>query len=277
MKKIIFFVFLSVFQCLFSQKYRFVYEYKMVTDISKPDSLTTDYMNLDTDGKKSFFYNATKYETDSSYASANEFKVLANAKNFDLNLNYSIEKDSQTKLMNFYTNYKGLEIVIPEAEFPVWQLQNEYQEIEKMRCQKATTQYKGRNWEAWFTTEIPVSDGPYKFSGLPGLIVKINDTENQHIFELIQVKKLQDLYFSVPKHPKKMTEKEYKKLMENFSYNIAMDAESVNMTSNGMSIKLKDGGYKNFSSDELKKYGASGKTDEEIAKRLRRTNNPIER
>jgi len=56
-------------------------------------------------------------------------------------------------------------------------------------CRKATTRYAGRDYVAWFTTEIPVSDGPHKFCGLPGLIAKISDTQNQHRFELISVEK----------------------------------------------------------------------------------------
>jgi GLPGLI family protein len=51
-------------------------------------------------------------------------------------------------------------------------------------CQQATASYGGRQWEAWFTRAVPVSDGPYKFSGLPGLIVKVNDTRQSYVFEL---------------------------------------------------------------------------------------------
>jgi GLPGLI family protein len=55
---------------------------------------------------------------------------------------------------------------------------------------KATTNYKGRVWEAWFSKEYPINDGPYKFTGLPGLIVSLKDSEGDHIFNLIQIKKI---------------------------------------------------------------------------------------
>jgi GLPGLI family protein len=54
-------------------------------------------------------------------------------------------------------------------------------------CQRATTSYGGRQWEAWFTREVPVSEGPYKFYGLPGFIVKVADTRQHYVFELAQL------------------------------------------------------------------------------------------
>jgi GLPGLI family protein len=56
-------------------------------------------------------------------------------------------------------------------------------------CQKATTTYAGREYEAWFTREVPISEGPYKFYGLPGFIVKIRDTRKQYDFELVKLTK----------------------------------------------------------------------------------------
>jgi GLPGLI family protein len=59
-------------------------------------------------------------------------------------------------------------------------------------CKLAATSFAGREYFAWFTPEIPISDGPYKFSGLPGLIVSVSDVEKQHRFELMSIQ--------IPKH-----------------------------------------------------------------------------
>lgn len=56
-------------------------------------------------------------------------------------------------------------------------------------CQRATASYGGWQWEAWFTREVPVSEGPYKFYGLPGLIVKVSDTRQHYVFELTKLTK----------------------------------------------------------------------------------------
>ena len=52
-------------------------------------------------------------------------------------------------------------------------------------CRKATVEYAGRNYTAWFTPEIPLPFGPYKFRGLPGLILKLEDSERQYIWEAV--------------------------------------------------------------------------------------------
>lgn len=50
------------------------------------------------------------------------------------------------------------------------------------QCIKATTDYHGRKWSVWFTLEIPIQDGPWKFCGLPGLILEASEPMGQHCF-----------------------------------------------------------------------------------------------
>lgn len=40
------------------------------------------------------------------------------------------------------------------------------------QCIMATTDYHGRKWTVWFTPEIPMQDGPWKFRGLPGVALE---------------------------------------------------------------------------------------------------------
>lgn len=71
-----------------------------------------------------------------------------------------------------------------------WTVESEMKEINGYNTQKAVGHFRGRDFVAWFSEEIPISDGPYKFSGLPGLIVKITDSELHYSFELIRFEKL---------------------------------------------------------------------------------------
>ena len=65
-----------------------------------------------------------------------------------------------------------------------WKLTTDTITINGYKAQKATCNFAGRNWIAWFSPEIPYNDGPYKFNGLPGLIVKLYDTQMHYYFEL---------------------------------------------------------------------------------------------
>ena len=49
-------------------------------------------------------------------------------------------------------------------------------------CIMATANYHGRNWNAWFTPEVPMNTGPWKLLGLPGLILEAVDSTGQHHF-----------------------------------------------------------------------------------------------
>ena len=70
-----------------------------------------------------------------------------------------------------------------------WQLTGDTATVCGYKSQKATCDFGGRNWVAWFAPELPYSDGPYKFNGLPGLIVKIADTRNHYVFEMTEIQK----------------------------------------------------------------------------------------
>lgn len=65
-----------------------------------------------------------------------------------------------------------------------WKILPEKAKIGDYNTQKATTEYGGRKWTAWFAQDIPFQDGPYKFHGLPGLIVKIEDEGKNYSWEL---------------------------------------------------------------------------------------------
>lgn len=56
-----------------------------------------------------------------------------------------------------------------------WKLINETKVILNKTCKKATTTWNGRNYTAWYCPQIPLSDGPYKFNGLPGIILEVFD------------------------------------------------------------------------------------------------------
>lgn len=80
-----------------------------------------------------------------------------------------------------------------EVEEPIpvinWTISTETKIIKNYTCQKATTFFRGRNYEAWFCIDLPFSIGPWKFGGLPGLILEAYDDKKEIVFTLNQISK----------------------------------------------------------------------------------------
>ena len=62
-----------------------------------------------------------------------------------------------------------------------WKLENETKKIGSLVCKKATAIFRGRSFTAWYTPSIPLSYGPWKLNGLPGLILEAYDT-NKNLY-----------------------------------------------------------------------------------------------
>jgi GLPGLI family protein len=58
-----------------------------------------------------------------------------------------------------------------------WELLPDTATILKRKCMAAKTTFRGREYKVFYTPEIPVSDGPWKLGGLPGLILEAKTTD----------------------------------------------------------------------------------------------------
>jgi len=70
-----------------------------------------------------------------------------------------------------------------------WTLGHETATILGHQCQSATCHWHGRDFVAWFAFDIPIRHGPWKFGGLPGLILKVQDVDGFYTFEAVAIKR----------------------------------------------------------------------------------------
>ena len=73
-----------------------------------------------------------------------------------------------------------------------WTMGDSTREVLGYMCQQATADFRGRRWTAWFAMDIPVSDGPWKLGGLPGLILEAYDEGQQHVFTAVGLERVKD-------------------------------------------------------------------------------------
>lgn len=116
---------------------------------------------------------------------------------------------------------------------------------------QAFANYGGREWVVWYSPDIPINDGPYKFSGLPGLILKAYDSKEDYIFEVVKIEKLTE------------------------TMNIEMSVRDIVTTTRQNFLKAEEN-LKYDIVNRAKEAGALNETQQRAAKNFQRKNNPIE-
>jgi GLPGLI family protein len=106
-------------------------------------------------------------------------------------------KDFSTGIL---TNYCIMPPHIPNTQcvdsgcIQNWEIFDETLIIADYICQKATCSFRGRYYIAWFCPDIPINNGPWKFGGLPGLILKVYDDKQLCTYECTQVEFIPSKY-----------------------------------------------------------------------------------
>jgi len=100
------------------------------------------------------------------------------------NFNFTIIQSNEN--VQFFDSAFMSLLTYKEPVIKNWKLIDETKVINTINCKKAEVTFKGRNWIAWYSPEIPFPYGPMKFSGLPGLIIKITDDKGDFDFELVK-------------------------------------------------------------------------------------------
>ena len=120
----------------------------------------------------------------------------------------------------FFKNRKSNKCTIKESTGNIdWEIiSDNSKKIGDFTTYEAKTSFRGRNYTAWFTTEIPIDAGPWKFHGLPGLILEVTDEEMgvQFYATSVEVPLKYDFEIEAPNEGVNMTIGEYAGHKDNF-------------------------------------------------------------
>ena len=68
-----------------------------------------------------------------------------------------------------------------------WKVTSRTKKILNYTCQEAKTHYRGRDFTAYFTTELSVKYAPWKFHGLPGVILEVSSSDGEILLEIEEI------------------------------------------------------------------------------------------
>jgi GLPGLI family protein len=174
---------------------KITYSSTLVADSSKPDTKLNDIKILLIGDSIQHFYSYYARYKDSVVTSKEKGKGSASISPFPPDVfpewyhiysNYPTGKQTVCDNISIFQAYAYNEDLV---DFPEWSITTETMTVLNYLCYKATCHYHGRNWEAWFTFDIPINTGPWKLRGLPGLILKANDDRQHYVFECSGIEK----------------------------------------------------------------------------------------
>lgn len=201
-KLLILIVMFSLFGKLFSQTERYIYQAEVNPDTINLVNMKVENTLLDIKGNQSLFISESKLlrdslttvlkqqgitETKRSKKDKSEFPKLPNGKSIQPTFfDYFITKNKDDKSVNFVENIGSKQVYYQEDRKMNWDIATQVSDFNSYKVQKATMKFGGRTWTAWFAPEIKISDGPYKFFGLPGLILKLEDDKGDYRFSFVK-------------------------------------------------------------------------------------------
>lgn len=218
----------------------FMYDYRFLRDTTDVTSETTDLMILQVSYGMSKFSSYRTMQVDSLIRASTADQVHANPGRYIGGQTYSIYKNYPTGKFTttdkISTDWFLVEELIPEQQ---WIMTDETKVILGYKCKSAKCSFRGRDYTAYYTDEIPVADGPWKFGGLPGFIMEVIDVNNHYSFTCVGINSKADRSITMPDVSYNKTSRvkfyqtKYRYDTNPLGYLEAVSGIKVNVTSNG--------------------------------------------
>ncbi|MFZ4928245.1 GLPGLI family protein [Chryseobacterium sp. Mn2064] len=186
MKRTIAFLALCAGTLYQSQTNRFTYELQYRQEPTQ--EYRKNLMNLDISSKSVKFYDKDFADYDVKNKESNQ-----SISHYSTKTDQVLERKPDSFDNKWYRDFFDYFVVKTHDEMK-WKLLQETKEYNGYKLQKATTDFGGRSWNAWFSNDVNIKEGPYKFRGLPGLIFILEDTDQNFIYKLINNEKLTSDY-----------------------------------------------------------------------------------
>ena len=168
------------------------YEFIHIRDTTNKDKPYKETMALILGRNASVYRSLTKQQQEEMMANQilNQVKSAADPNHLNLTIigGGVITNEEYYQYINdkkLYTEEQIVNYYIVQEPLPAikWAIQKDTMSFGTLHAQKATAHFKGRDYIAWFCTELPFHNGPWKLNGLPGLILQASDSKNEVVFK----------------------------------------------------------------------------------------------
>lgn len=173
------------------------YHYSGTPDTNNISFKSNYYYDLDVNMEKSFFYDPNRLIGDSLLSidkgNQDDYSKLANLSKYNSTAaTFIAQNEYNINYVKVWDNVGKGFFYIEKKPIQKWVTTNDSTYINNLMCYKATTHFRGRDFTAWYTLKYPYPVGPWKFNGLPGLIIKIEDSKKQFLFEATNIVNLNE-------------------------------------------------------------------------------------
>ena len=111
---------------------------------------------------------------------------------------YYVVKSISDNILHYYDSAGLDKFVYKETpEEWTWEISDSTKNILGYECVKAKTDFHGRKWTVWFSPEIPLSNGPWKLGGLPGVILEASTDDDKYSFVAIGIQQTSKIIIPV--------------------------------------------------------------------------------
>lgn len=263
MEKIIALTFTLIINLLCAQTNRFIYELEMKST-QKPMEMNM-VLDIDKDYVKFYDYDFLKNDSISKKIGEN---WQTNTESDQLILRKANSNENKAFHDNMFDYF-----VIDSKDEMKWKIENETKKSAEYSLQKATTDFGGRKWTAWFCSAIPLHEGPYKFRGLPGLIFELQDDKGDYTYKLSKSINLPETFITTNflethygNQPVKVTLKQFQKVKLDY----------YNDPTAGMKSALNGGGTVIIAGDKITSQEQLDQKKKFLQKDIVSNYNPIE-
>lgn len=160
-------------------------------------SMIADTMILQVGRQATAFFSKDRFTADSVLCTPN-----GSIKWINLGVQYNKEGRLQDWLSNdvqyYYWNYPEPGLMTVRSGFDggveytetlslPWEFRDSVKTVLGYECHLAEVDFRGRHWSVWYTLEVPISAGPWKLQGLPGLVCEAYDEKGHYSYQLVSL------------------------------------------------------------------------------------------